>query len=192
MRSYTGHPARAALGTQRANRLQGSEVWERICPARSSRCCGSEAMNGRTGPTPPRNLAHHGDGCGRVALSGIHEMGVCLCPTGGTEHVGDQAGEVCATVIRSACGGYEGAASNPHIPGWISHKTGTCRMGNDARRFAIDCRQADPRRGQPYVCDAGVFRKCTGKTTTISIMAFMLRTCEHLIENFRRGERKSA
>jgi len=43
-----------------------------------------------------------------------------------------------------------------------------------------------------YVCDAGVFRKCTGKTTTISIMAFTLRTCEHLIEDFRRGEHKSA
>jgi choline dehydrogenase-like flavoprotein len=43
-----------------------------------------------------------------------------------------------------------------------------------------------------YVCDASAFLNCTDKTTTISIMAFTLRTCEHLIENFRREEHKHA
>jgi choline dehydrogenase-like flavoprotein len=43
-----------------------------------------------------------------------------------------------------------------------------------------------------YVCDASAFLNCTDKTTTISILAFSLRTSEHLIENFRRGEHKTA
>jgi choline dehydrogenase-like flavoprotein len=43
-----------------------------------------------------------------------------------------------------------------------------------------------------YVSDASVFLSCTDKTTTISILAFSLRTSEHLIENFRRGEHQSA
>jgi choline dehydrogenase-like flavoprotein len=42
------------------------------------------------------------------------------------------------------------------------------------------------------VCDASVFLNCTDKTTTISILAFTLRTSEHLIEHFRRGERQGA
>jgi len=37
------------------------------------------------------------------------------------------------------------------------------------------------------VCDASVFVTPTDKTTTISIMAFTLRSCEHMIENLRRG-----
>jgi choline dehydrogenase-like flavoprotein len=41
-----------------------------------------------------------------------------------------------------------------------------------------------------YVCDASVFLNCTDKTTTISILAFSLRTSEHLIDNLRRGEHK--
>jgi hypothetical protein len=42
------------------------------------------------------------------------------------------------------------------------------------------------------IIDASVFLNCTDKTTTISIMAFSLRTSEHLIENFRRGEHRRA
>jgi hypothetical protein len=146
LRSYTGHPAR-----DEPIALQGSGVCERICPARSSRCCGSEAMSGRTGPAAPRNLAHHGDGCGRVALSGIHEMGVCLRPPGGTEHLVDQAGEVCAAVIRSAGGVYEESASNPHISGWIWHETGTSRMGQRCKELRDRLPRADPRAANLYV-----------------------------------------
>jgi choline dehydrogenase-like flavoprotein len=100
--------------------------------------------------------------------------------------------EVCAEVIRSAGGVYEGSASEPLIPGWSLHETGTCRMGNDPKRAVTN------RFGQThdvpnlYVCDASVFLSCTDKTTTISIMAFTLRTCDHLIENFRREEHKRA
>jgi choline dehydrogenase-like flavoprotein len=36
-----------------------------------------------------------------------------------------------------------------------------------------------------YICDASVFPNCTDKTTTISILAFSLRTSEHLIETMR-------
>ena len=71
------------------------------------------------------------------------------------------------------------------------HQAGTCRMGNDPKKFVTN------RFGQThdvpnlYVCDASVFLNCTDKTTTISILAFSLRTSEHLIENFRRGEHKA-
>jgi choline dehydrogenase-like flavoprotein len=39
-----------------------------------------------------------------------------------------------------------------------------------------------------YVCDAAVFPHCTDKTTTLSILAFTLRSCDHLMERFRKGK----
>ena len=56
-------------------------------------------------------------------------------------------------------------------------------MGNDPRHSVIN------RFGQThdvpnlYVCDASVLFSCSDKTTTLSILAFTLRTCEYLLEN---------
>jgi choline dehydrogenase-like flavoprotein len=99
---------------------------------------------------------------------------------------------VCAEVLRASGGVVEGSGGDPEIPGFSLHETGTCRMGNDPKNFVTN------RFGQThdvpnlYVCDASVFLNCTDKTTTISILAFSLRTSEHLIENFRQGEHKTA
>jgi choline dehydrogenase-like flavoprotein len=60
-------------------------------------------------------------------------------------------------------------------------------MGNDPNKFVTN------RFGQThdvhnlYLCDASVFPNCTDKTTTLSILAFTMRTCDHMIENFRTG-----
>jgi glucoside 3-dehydrogenase (cytochrome c) catalytic subunit len=96
--------------------------------------------------------------------------------------------QACAEVLRAAGGEVERAADHPEIPGYSLHETGTCRMGNDPKQFVTN------RFGQAhdvpnlYVCDASVFLNCTYKTTTLSILAFALHTCEYMIENFRRGE----
>ncbi len=97
----------------------------------------------------------------------------------------EHAKQVCAEALKAAGGELWGAAEKPEGPGYSLHETGTCRMGNDPKKFVTN------RFGQChdipnlYVCDASVFLNCTDKTTTISILAFTLRTCEYLIENFR-------
>lgn len=100
--------------------------------------------------------------------------------------------EVCAEIIRKAGGVYEGSANEPLIPGWSLHETGTCRMGNDPKHAVTNGFGQTHDVQNLYVCDASVFLSCTDKTTTISIMAFTLRTCEHMIENFRRGDYQRA
>ena len=95
--------------------------------------------------------------------------------------------EVCAEVIRSAGGVYEGCAREPLIPGWSLHETGACRMGNDPKNFVTNAFGQTHDVPNLYVCDASVFPSPTDKTTTISIMTFTLRTCDHMVENFRRG-----
>jgi choline dehydrogenase-like flavoprotein len=99
----------------------------------------------------------------------------------------EHAKHACADVLRSAGGEYTGSAEAPERPGFSLHETGTCRMGNDPKRFVTN------RWGQAhdvpnlYVCDASVFPWCTDKTTTLSILAFTLRSCEHLVEELRRA-----
>jgi choline dehydrogenase-like flavoprotein len=94
---------------------------------------------------------------------------------------------VCSEVIRAAGGEVWGTAEGCLKPGSSQHETGTCRMGGDPKKFVTN------RFGQChdvpnlFCCDASVFPSCTDKTTTLSIMAFTLRTCEYLMENLRTG-----
>jgi choline dehydrogenase-like flavoprotein len=39
-----------------------------------------------------------------------------------------------------------------------------------------------------FACDASVFLGCTDKTTTLSILAFSLRTSEYLVDQLRKGQ----
>lgn len=100
--------------------------------------------------------------------------------------------QVCQELLHAAGAVYEGCADEPNMPGWSLHETGTCRMGNDPKHFVTN------RFGQThdvknlYVCDASVFPSPTDKTTTISIMAFTLRTCDHMLENFKNGVHRRA
>lgn len=99
----------------------------------------------------------------------------------------EHAKQSCAEVLKAAGGEFTGTGDRPEIPGYSLHETGTCRMGNDPKKFVTN------RFGQThdvpnlYVADASLFLNCTDKTTTISILAFSLRASEHLLEDFRAG-----
>lgn len=93
-----------------------------------------------------------------------------------------------AELAKAAGAEVWGAEPRPKWTGKSNHETGTCRMGNDPKKFYTN------RFGQThdvenlYVCDASVFIFSTDKTTTMPIMTFTLRTCEHMLEKFRRGD----
>lgn len=89
-------------------------------------------------------------------------------------------------IFRQAGAEYQGHGE-PMSPGTSLHETGTCRMGDDPRRFVTN--RFGQTHGVPnlYVCDASVFLNCSDKTTTLSILAFSLRTSEKIVENFRNG-----
>jgi len=97
----------------------------------------------------------------------------------------DHAKHVCAEVLRAAGGEYTGAAEQPEPPGFSLHETGTCRMGADPKTSVTNKFGQTHDVPNLYVCDASVFPNCTDKTTTLSILAFTLRSCEHLVEGLR-------
>jgi choline dehydrogenase-like flavoprotein len=94
----------------------------------------------------------------------------------------------CAQLLQAAGGILEYSADEPESPGYSQHETGTCRMGNDPKQFVTNrfCQTHDV--ANLYVCDASVLLNCTDKTTTLSILAFALRTSEYLAQQFRRGD----
>ncbi len=89
-------------------------------------------------------------------------------------------------IIEQAGGEYTGHGE-PESPGYSLHETGTCRMGDDPHHAVTN------RFGQAhdvpnlFVADASVMLNCTDKTTTLSILAFALRTSEHIVEQFKQG-----
>ena len=89
-------------------------------------------------------------------------------------------------IIEQAGGEYSGHGE-PESPGYSLHETGTCRMGNDPRHAVLN------RFGQAhdvpnlFVADASVLLNCTDKTTTLSILAFALRTSEYITRQFKQG-----
>lgn len=100
----------------------------------------------------------------------------------------EHAKNVCHDVIKTAGGEYWGAAEHPETPGFSLHETGTCRMGDDPKKFVTNRFGQSHEVPNLYCCDASVLLSCTDKTTTLSILAFTLRTSEYVIENFRAGK----
>jgi choline dehydrogenase-like flavoprotein len=90
-------------------------------------------------------------------------------------------------VFRAAGAEIWGRGSRPERPGWSLHETGVCRFGNDPKKFVTNrfAQTHDVR--NLYICDASIFPFCTDKTTTLPILAFTMRTCDCITENFRRG-----
>jgi choline dehydrogenase-like flavoprotein len=95
--------------------------------------------------------------------------------------------QVCAEMVRKAGGEVWGAGDDPVAPGTSLHETGPCRFGNDPKRFVTNRFSACHDVPNLYVCDASIFPFATDKTSTISIIAFTLRACEHMLESFRGG-----
>ncbi|HWB87566.1 MAG TPA: GMC family oxidoreductase [Bryobacteraceae bacterium] len=99
----------------------------------------------------------------------------------------EHAKEVCADILRRADGENWGAGAKPQPPGHSLHETGPCRFGNDPKKFVTNRWSACHDVPNLYVADASMFPTPTDKTTTISILAFALRSCDHIIEGFRQG-----
>ena len=72
------------------------------------------------------------------------------------------------------------------------HQAGTCRMGNDPKNFVTNKWAQAHDVPNLYICDASIFPGNNDKTTTMPIIAFAMRTCDYMLDNFRRGVHKRA
>lgn len=117
---------------------------------------------------------------------GIPQVRVHFKWDANTLRMWEHSKQVCREIFRNAGAEYQGHGE-PQSPGYSLHETGTCRMGNDPLHFVTN------RFGQThdvpnlFICDASVLLNCTDKTTTLSILAFALRTSEYIARQFMVG-----
>ena len=82
--------------------------------------------------------------------------------------------------------------TEPNRPGTSLHETGVCRFGNDPKTSVTNKWAQTHDVPNLYICDASIFPNCTDKTTTMPIVAFAMRTCDHMLDNFKKGVHKRA
>ena len=99
----------------------------------------------------------------------------------------EHAKQSCAEVLHAAGGVLEYAADEPESPGYSQHETGTCRMGNDPKKFVTNRFGQTHDVGNLFICDSSVLLNCTDKPTMLAILAFSLRSSEYAVEQFRQG-----
>ena len=93
-------------------------------------------------------------------------------------------------LFRAAGGEMWGAGTEPDRAGTSLHETGVCRIGNDPKTSVTNKWAQTHDVPNLYICDASIFPTLTDKTTTMPIIAFTMRTCDHMLENFRTGVHK--
>jgi choline dehydrogenase-like flavoprotein len=85
-----------------------------------------------------------------------------------------------------------GADQEPTRPGTSLHETGVCGMGNDPKKSVTNKWAQAHDVPNLYVADASMFPICTDKTTTMPIIAFTMRNCDYMVDNFKKGVHKRA
>jgi choline dehydrogenase-like flavoprotein len=100
--------------------------------------------------------------------------------------------QVMMDLFKAAGGELWGRDSVPNRPGTSLHETGVCRFGNDPKKSVTNKWAQTHDVPNLYICDASIFPSPTDKTTTMPIVAFTMRTCDHMLEKFRKGDHKRA
>jgi choline dehydrogenase-like flavoprotein len=104
----------------------------------------------------------------------------------------EHAKQAMAELFRAAGAELWGADATPQRPGESLHECGVCRMGNDPRTAVTNHQAQAHDVPNLYICDASIFPASTDKTTTMPIIAFAMRTCDHILGNFARGVHRRA
>ena len=100
--------------------------------------------------------------------------------------------QVMIDLFKAAGGELWGADTEPNRAGTSLHETGVCRFGNDPKTSVTNKWAQTHDVSNLYICDASIFPGSTDKTTTMPIVAFAMRTCDHMLENFKKGVHRRA
>ncbi len=78
-------------------------------------------------------------------------------------------------------------SARPTIPGWAIHEVGIARMGNDPKTSVLNQFQQSHDVKNLFVMDGSGLPSSGWQNPTLTIMALCLRSCDHLLEQMRRG-----
>jgi choline dehydrogenase-like flavoprotein len=73
------------------------------------------------------------------------------------------------------------------VPGEAIHEVGTARMGNDPRTSVVNRWQRAHDVSNLFLMDGAVYPSSACQNPTITIMALAASACDHLVDEYRRG-----
>jgi len=100
--------------------------------------------------------------------------------------------QVMIDLFKAMGGEMWGMDDEPNRAGTSLHETGVCRMGSNPETSVTNKWAQTHDVPNLYICDASIFPSSTDKTTTMPIIAFAMRTCDHMLSNFKAGVHKRA
>ena len=74
------------------------------------------------------------------------------------------------------------------LPGMGIHEAGVARMGTDPKTSVLNQFQRSHDIGNLFVMDASGFPSSGCQNPTLTIMALTVRSCDHVLDEMRRGE----
>jgi len=74
------------------------------------------------------------------------------------------------------------------VPGEAIHEVGTARMGNDSKGSVLNRWQQAHDVSNLFVMDGAVYPSSACQNPTITMMALAARACDHLVDEYRRGD----
>jgi len=74
------------------------------------------------------------------------------------------------------------------MPGMAIHEVGTARMGKDPKKSVLNSYNQTHDIGNLFVMDGAGFVSSGCQNPTLTMMALAVKSCDHLIERFRRSE----
>jgi choline dehydrogenase-like flavoprotein len=98
----------------------------------------------------------------------------------------DMAAEAQAMLEAAGCEQVEQFRLTPP-PGFCIHEVGTARMGDDPKTSVVNAFQQTHDVANLFVMDGSSFVTIGCVNPTLTMMALTVRSCEHLVEQHRRG-----
>lgn len=98
--------------------------------------------------------------------------------------MGDSAGEM----LEAAGAKNVRTYAHPSAPRWALHEAGTARMGADPKKSVLNQFQQTHDVKNLLVLDASGFSSNPCQNPTLTIMALCVRSCDHLMDEMKRGE----
>jgi choline dehydrogenase-like flavoprotein len=98
------------------------------------------------------------------------------------------AREQAAEMLEAAGAKNVQLTGKPSVPGFCIHEIGTARMGQDPRESVLNgyCQAHDV--SNLFVTDGAGWSSSGCQNPTLTMMAFTVRACDHIIERRKRGE----
>lgn len=100
-----------------------------------------------------------------------------------TKDMADSAGEMLEAAGAKNIKTY----AEPSNGRWATHEAGIARMGNDPKTSVLDQFQRTHDIGNLFVMDASGFPSNPCQNPTLTIMALCVRSCDHLMNEMKRG-----